>query len=53
MLQLPGLLEGARSHREAGVCSKGDQAVGQGLAQKAGHLADLSACPTARTAAEV
>ena len=40
----PGLLEGARSHREAGVCSKGDRAAGQGLAQKAGHLADLSAC---------
>ena len=42
ILQPPRLLEGARSHREAGVCSKGDWAAGQGLAQKAGHLADLS-----------
>ena len=43
----PRLLEEAHSHQEAGVCSKGDWAAGHGLAQKAGHLADLSACPTA------
>ena len=53
ILQPPRLLEGARSHREAGVCSQGDWTAGQGLAQKAGYLADLSACTTARTVAEV
>ena len=38
---------------KTGVCSKGDLAAGQGLAQKAGHLADQSACSTTHTAAKI
>ena len=48
ILQPPTLLEGARSHREAGVYSQGDRTAGLGLAEEAGHLADLPPCPTAR-----
>ena len=53
LLQSPRLLKGAHSHQKAGVCSKGDWAAGQGLAQEAGHLADLSACFTTHTTAEI
>ena len=45
ILQPPRLLEGARSHREAGVCSQGDWTAGQGLAQKAGYLAIYLSAP--------
>ena len=53
ILQPKGLLEGAHSHQEAGVCSKGDWTAGQGLAEEAGHMADLSARPTADTIAKI
>ena len=44
LLQPPRLLEGAHSHQKAGVCSKGGWEAGQGVAQEAGNLEDLSAC---------
>ena len=53
LLQPPRLLEGARSHKKAGDCSKGDSAADQGLAQETGHLADLPPRPKAHTTAKV
>ena len=39
--------------KKPGVCSKGDRAAGQGLAQETGHLADLPPRPTAYITAKV
>ena len=37
-----GVLEGTQCHQKAGVCCQGDWTAGQGLAQEAGHLANIS-----------